>query len=69
MDIDVLIEIFAANPPSILFALGFILIFFGYTTGNSDMISAGWIFVIIGVILQIIWIIAKYGSNFLWNEN
>jgi hypothetical protein len=67
MDIDVLIEILAANPPSILFALGFILLFFGYTTGNSGLTSAGWILIIIGVILQIIWIIAKYGSNlFKW---
>jgi hypothetical protein len=56
---EIIIEVFASNPPSILFALGFILLLFGYAINNSGMTSAGWIFVIIGVVLQILWLVLR----------
>ena len=51
------IRVFANTVPAICLVLGFILIFYGYTTGNETMVNSGWTFVIIGVILQILWLI------------
>jgi hypothetical protein len=56
---EVIIEVIASNPPSILFALGFILLLFGYLANNAGMIDAGWIFVVIGVILQVLWLVMR----------
>jgi Zn-dependent membrane protease YugP len=53
---DVLVEVFASNPPSILIALAFVLLFFGFTIQVADMINAGWIFLVIGVLLQVLWL-------------
>jgi hypothetical protein len=53
---EVIIEVFAKNPPSILFVLGFLLLVFGYSTENGGLINAGWIFVVFGVILQVLWL-------------
>jgi hypothetical protein len=53
---EVIIKIFADNPPSILFALGFVLLLLGYLANNTGMIDAGWIFVILGFILQVLWL-------------
>ena len=57
MALDVLLEVFANSPPAILMALGFVLLFFGYSATITNMINAGWIFVGLGVILQIIWLV------------
>ena len=56
---EVVIKIFASNPPSILFALGFVLILWGFATDNSGMVNAGWGFVGIGVILQVLWLVLR----------
>lgn len=58
--VDVIIEVFASNPPSILFALGFVLLLLGFSTGDQGIVDAGWIFVGIGVVLQTLWLILKY---------
>jgi hypothetical protein len=55
--LDVLLEVFANSPPAILIALGFVLLFFGYSANTVNMINAGWIFVGLGVILQVAWLI------------
>jgi len=55
--LDVLLEVFANSPPAILIALGFVLLFFGYSANIVNMINAGWIFVVLGVILQVAWLI------------
>jgi hypothetical protein len=60
MALDILLEIFANSPPAILFALGFVLLFFGFATNNSGMANAGWAFVALGIILQAIWLLAKF---------
>lgn len=57
MALDVLINIFANSPPAILIALGFVLLFFGSTTNNTELTNAGWTFVAVGVLLQIGWLI------------
>ena len=53
---DVLIKVFASSPPSILIALAFVLLFFGSTANVSAMINAGWIFLALGVLLQMLWL-------------
>lgn len=56
---EIIIEIFANNPPSILFALGFVLLLLGYTANNGNFASAGWVFVVLGVVLQVLWLVKK----------
>jgi hypothetical protein len=56
---EVIIEIFANNPPSILFALGFVLLLIGYLGNYAELVGAGWVFVILGVVLQILWLILR----------
>jgi hypothetical protein len=58
---EVIIEIIASNPPSILFALGFVLLLAGYVSDNASIVDAGWIFVVIGVVLQVLWLILRRG--------
>ena len=60
MALGLLLEIFANSPPAILVALGFVLLFFGFTTNNGNMVNAGWTFVAFGIILQVIWLLAKF---------
>jgi hypothetical protein len=58
---EVIIEIIASNPPSILFALGFILLLAGFISDNVGMIDAGWAFVVLGAVLQVLWLIFRRG--------
>ncbi|MGD0028277.1 MAG: hypothetical protein ABSC91_04975 [Candidatus Bathyarchaeia archaeon] len=58
---EVLIEVIAKNPPSILFVLAFILLGWGYTTNDGNIVSAGWIFFVAGVVLQILWLVFTKG--------
>jgi hypothetical protein len=60
MTLDILMEIFANSPPAILIALGFVLLFFGFVADNGGMVDAGWAFVAFGIILQAIWLLAKF---------
>jgi hypothetical protein len=60
MTLDILLEVFANSPPAILITLGFVLLFFGFSTNNGGMVNAGWAFVAFGIILQIIWLLAKF---------
>lgn len=59
MALNILLEIFANSPPAILIALGFVLLFFGFTTDNSEMTNARWAFFAFGVTLQIMWLFMK----------
>ena len=56
MALDVLVKVFANSPPAILIALGFVLLFLGYSANIANMINAGWIFVALGIILQVVWL-------------
>ncbi len=56
MTLNILLEIFAKSPPAILIALSFVLLFFGFTANFTDMINAGWVFLALGVILQVAWL-------------
>jgi len=53
---DVLMKIIANSPPAILIALSFVLLFFGYGANNGGLIGAGWIFFVLGIILQALWL-------------
>ncbi|MCJ7630791.1 hypothetical protein MUP77_00075 [Candidatus Bathyarchaeota archaeon] len=53
---EIVIEVFAKNPPSILFVLGFLLLVLGFTTQDGRVVEAGWILVIFGVVLQVLWL-------------
>lgn len=57
MALDVLLEVFANSPPAILIALGFVLLFLGYSANIANMINGGWIFVGLGMFLQIVWLV------------
>ena len=57
MALDVLLNIFANSPPAILIALGFVMLFFGSTTNNAELMNAGWAFFGVGVLLQIAWLL------------
>jgi hypothetical protein len=59
MSLDILLEIFANSPPSILIALGFVLLFFGLTTNDSEMTNAGWAFFAFGIVLQTAWLLVR----------
>jgi hypothetical protein len=60
---EVIIEIFASNPPSIFIALGFVFLLIGYGGNNRDFVGAGWIFVILGFILQVLWLVFVSGNR------
>jgi hypothetical protein len=62
MAMDVLLEIFANSPPSILIALGFVLILLGSASNNSGLTNAGWTFFVCGVVLQVAWLLVKARS-------
>lgn len=57
MSSNVLIEIFAESPPAILIALSFVLLFIGFTTNFVSIINVGWIFLALGVVLQVLWLL------------
>jgi hypothetical protein len=56
---QVIIEIIANNPPSIAIAMGGLMIFTGSVAPVNGLVTAGWIFFIVGVILQILWLYYK----------
>jgi len=57
VSLDILLKIFANSPPAILIALGFVMVFFGSTTNNGDLINSGWTFFSTGVLLQVGWLL------------
>jgi hypothetical protein len=69
MDFDVVVEIFAKNPPSILIALGGIAVLIGSIEqpNNQSLIANGWLLVEIGVILQILWLFRHPISDLISN--
>lgn len=56
---QVIIEIIANNPPSIAMTIGGLMIFTGSVASGSELVTAGWAFFIVGVILQILWLYFK----------
>jgi len=61
--IEVILEIFANNPPSIAIALGGVMLLFGYPLQIQGLIVAGWIFFLAGVLLQILWLYLQSQSS------
>jgi|Deesub1362A_J573_1020465.scaffolds.fasta_scaffold00150_51 hypothetical protein len=53
------IKVFARSVPAIALVLGFLLLISGFTTGNEEMRSVGWTFVIIGFVLQVFWLFRR----------
>jgi len=53
------IKVFAYTFPTICLVLGFLLILYGNSTNNGVMTSSGWTFIVVGVIMQIMWLFRK----------
>jgi len=56
---SVSIRVLAYTVPAICMVLGFILIFVGLSTANDGMTRSGWVLVIMGFILQVLWIFSR----------
>ena len=63
MALDVIVEVFARSPPAILIALSFVLLFIGFTANVAEMVTAGWVFLILGLILQVLWLLFSAVSS------
>jgi len=56
---SVSIKVLAYTVPAICMVLGFLLIFVGLSTGNDGMTRSGWMVVIMGFILQVLWLLTR----------
>jgi len=56
---SVSIKVLAYTVPAICMVLGFLLIFVGLSTENDGMTRSGWMVVIIGFILQVLWLLTR----------
>jgi threonine/homoserine/homoserine lactone efflux protein len=54
---EVIIKIIAKNPPSILFVLAFLSLVIGSTTDNPLLLNWATNFFIIGIVLQVLWLV------------
>ena len=63
--VEAIIKIFASNPPSIAIALGGLMLLIGYPSQNQGLIFAGWVFFIVGFILQVFWLFRDAISDML----
>lgn len=54
-----IIKVIASNPPTVLFALGALLLIIGSTTSDPALIKWGENFFVWGIILQILWLIPR----------
>ena len=66
--IEAVFEIIADNPPSICIALGGLMVLIGYLSPILELVSAGWIFFIAGIILQILWLFRKPIADIISNN-
>ena len=57
-----MLDIKSPTPPGVAFIAAVLLLYFGLTSNNGMMVTAGWIFVAIGVLLQILYLRFKYGK-------
>jgi len=57
------IRVFAYTVPAISLVLGFVLILIGTSSNNEVMTTSGWTFVIVGVVLQILWLFRRRISD------
>lgn len=53
------VRVFSYGFPSLALVLGFLLLFYGYSQNNEPAVQAGTGFVIVGVILQIFYLILR----------
>jgi len=53
------IRVIAKSVPAIAIVLGFLLLLTGMSSGNEEMTSSGWIFVILGFVLQVMWLLTR----------
>ncbi len=53
------IKVIARSVPAIAIVLGFLLIFSGISIGNEEMTNSGWTLIIIGFVLQVLYLISR----------
>jgi len=56
---SVIIKVIASSVPAICIVLGFLLLVSGFSLSNDGIIRSGWALIIIGVILQVLWLISR----------
>jgi hypothetical protein len=54
-----LLDIRTVTPPGIAFILAFALVYSGLSMNNPAMVLAGWVFLVVGIFLQIAYLLLR----------
>ena len=54
------IRVVATTAPPVALILGFVLVFSGIASNSQMMVQAGWVFVAVGVALQLAYLASRY---------